>query len=55
MTGPEHAQAGAQWLQRALRHEGWEAKGIEEVLWEEARDASQADGAARRNEAVHPR
>ena len=36
ITGPEHAEADAQRLQRALHHEGWEAQVIEEVLWEEA-------------------
>ena len=36
ICGPAHAEAGTQRLQRALHHEGWEAKVIEEVLWEEA-------------------
>lgn len=36
ITGPEHAEAGTQRLQRALHHEGWEAKVIEEVFWEQA-------------------
>jgi Transposase DDE domain len=36
ICGPEHAEAGTQRLQRALHHQGWEAKVIEEVLWEQA-------------------
>src|SRR6184192_901520 len=36
ITGPEHAEAGTQRLQRALHHEGWEARVIEEVFWEQA-------------------
>src|SRR6266704_29027 len=36
ISGPAHAEAGTQRLQRALHHEGWEAEVIEEVLWQEA-------------------
>ncbi len=36
ITGPGHAEAGTQRLQRALHHEGWKAELIEEVLWEQA-------------------
>lgn len=36
LCGPEHAEAGTQRLQRALHHQGWESKVIEEVLWEQA-------------------
>lgn len=31
-----HAEAGIQRLQRALHHQGWESKVLEEVLWEQA-------------------
>lgn len=42
ICGPNHAEAGTQRLQRALHHQGWEAKHIEEVLWEQAeRDREQ--------------
>ena len=36
ICGPAHAEAGTQRLQYALHHQGWEAKVIEEVLWQEA-------------------
>src|SRR2546421_9214415 len=36
ICGPAHAEAGTQRLQPALHHQGWEAEGIEEVVWEEA-------------------
>lgn len=36
ICGPDHGEAGTQRLQRALHHQGWEAKLIEEVLWEQA-------------------
>lgn len=36
ICGPEHAQAGAERLQRALHHPGWKSQVIEEVLWEQA-------------------
>src|SRR2546421_7264800 len=35
ICGPAHAEAGTQRLQPALHHQGWEAEGIEEVLWQE--------------------
>src|SRR5260370_42158091 len=41
MTGPGHAEAGTQRLQRALHHEGWKAGVIEEVLWEQAEQRRQ--------------
>src|SRR5581483_7884783 len=36
LCGAAHAEAGQQRLARALHHEGWESKLIEEVLWEQA-------------------
>src|SRR5437764_9451866 len=36
ICGAAHAEAGTQWLQYALHHQGWEAEVIEEVLWQEA-------------------
>jgi hypothetical protein len=41
ITGPGHAEAGTQRLQRALHHEGWKAGVIEEVLWEQAEQRRQ--------------
>jgi hypothetical protein len=41
ITGPEHAQAGTQRLQRALHHQGWKASVIEELLWEQAEERRQ--------------
>lgn len=41
LTGPEHAEAGMQRLQRALHHEGWSSTLIEEVLWEQAEQRRQ--------------
>jgi Transposase DDE domain len=41
ITGPGHAEAGTQRLQRAFHHEGWKAGVIEEVLWEQAEQRRQ--------------
>jgi hypothetical protein len=41
ICGPGHAEAGTQRLQRALHHEGWKARVIEEVLWEQAEQSRQ--------------
>jgi hypothetical protein len=41
ICGPEHAEAGTQRLQRALHHQGWESKLIEEVLWNQAEGSRQ--------------
>jgi hypothetical protein len=36
ITGPDHAEARTQRLQRALHHQGWESERIAEVRWEPA-------------------
>jgi hypothetical protein len=41
ITGPGHAEAGTQRLQRALHQEGWKAGVIEAVLWEQAEQRRQ--------------
>ncbi|MFL5662781.1 MAG: transposase [Ktedonobacteraceae bacterium] len=42
ICGPEQGEAGTQRLQRALHHQGWEAKVIEAVLWDQAETRRQA-------------
>jgi hypothetical protein len=41
ITGPVHAEAGMQRLQRAVHHQGWQAEVIEEVLWQQAEQRRQ--------------
>jgi len=41
ITGPAHAEAGLQRIQRALHHRGWQAEVIEEVMWEQAEQCCQ--------------
>ena len=36
ITGPQHAEAGTQRLERLRQHQGWQAKPREQVLWEQA-------------------
>ena len=38
LTGPQHAEAGTQRLERLLQHQGWQAEMLEQVLWEQAED-----------------
>ncbi len=41
ITGPAHAEAGTQRLQRALHHPGWKAEVIEALLWDQAEQRRQ--------------
>jgi hypothetical protein len=41
ITGPAHAEAGMQRLQRALHDQGWQAEVLEEVLWQQAEQRRQ--------------
>ena len=41
ITSPEHADAGTQRLKWALAHQGWEARQIEQVMWEHTEKARQ--------------
>jgi len=36
LTGPDHAAAGTQRLERVLQHKGWQSKHIEQVMWNQA-------------------
>lgn len=36
ITGPQHAEAGTQRLERLLQHQGWKAEMLEQVWWEQA-------------------
>lgn len=36
LTGPGHAEAGTQRLERLVLHQGWQAEQLEEVWWEQA-------------------
>jgi hypothetical protein len=53
ITGPGHAEAGTQRLQRALHHEGWKAGVIEEEFWGASGAAAPGVGEPRRDEARH--